>query len=192
MSGYYLHPTTSACESSCPNGYYEDATPRTCPQCDQACLTCTGSGSSACSACSPQYYSSGANQCSGCDPLCDGCTGAGNSLCSACASSKYLIEGTTTCVTNCGDHAANFYLDGSTCKQCDGACATCGGGEAYNCDTCTSGYKEVIDSPSKDPKHCVSSCGHGTYADGAVCRGIPCSHYSLRFKLSNLYEQCSH
>ena len=90
-------------------------------------------------------------------------------------------------MTNCADHAANFYLDDPTCKQCDGACATCGGGEAYNCDTCTSGFKEVIDSPSEDPKHCVSSCGHGTYTDGSACRGSLPFDSSLRFKLSNMH-----
>ena len=116
LSGFYLHPTSSACEASCPSGYYEDNTLRTCPQCDPACLTCSGSGSSSCSSCSPQFYSSGANQCSTCDPLCDGCTGAGNALCSSCQTSSYSVEGTSlTCVSDCSDHAANFYLDGSVC-----------------------------------------------------------------------------
>lgn len=117
-SGFYLNPSTNACEASCPNGYYEDASTRTCPQCDDACLLCTGAGSSSCSSCSPQYYDAGGNTCLGCDPLCDGCTDAGNTFCSACAATKYPVHNTNTCVTACSDHAANFYLDvsTSTCK----------------------------------------------------------------------------
>lgn len=271
LAGYYSHPTTSACYSSCPNGYYQDPTPRTCPQCDIACATCTGSGSSSCLTCSPQYYSSAANECSACDALCDGCTGidstscsacasgiysiegtntcvsacadhapnyyldwslckqcdplcgtcsgpssslclscasgkfavaatntcvsacsdyapsyyldgstcrqcdplcatctgAGSSSCSSCASGKYLVDGTSTCVSACSDYAANYFLDGSTCKQCDLECVTCSGSAAYNCISCIN--KEIVNSPFKDPKHCVSTCGAGLYSSGSNC-----------------------
>lgn len=272
-TSYHLNPTTNACEASCPNGYYEDVATRSCPQCDPACLTCTAAGSSSCSSCSPQYYDAGSNTCQACDPLCDGCTGAGNTMCSSCATNKYLVfstntcvsacsdyaanyfldgsickqcdplcatctgagsnlcsscassysvegtqtcvsacsnfaanyyldsstckecdalcatctgpdnsmcsacvassysvEGTNTCVSDCSHHAPNFYLDGTTCKECDAACGTCSGDQPYNCNTCASGFKEILDSTFKDPKQCTSGCGFTTYSDGSDCR----------------------
>ena len=131
------------------------------------------------------------NQCSACHGFCDGCTNAGNTFCSACDADKYSVENTNTCVEACSDYASNYYLDDPVCRECDDACATCGGGEAFNCVTCTGNYKEVIDSPSKDPKHCVSSCGTGTYEDGSVCRGKLLMSTSLCIELSHLHKHRS-
>ena len=70
--------------------------------------------------------------CLACDGLCNGCTGAGNTNCSACDVSAKSIDGVANkCVSQCSDHASNFYADSSVCRQCNSACATCNGGNAY-------------------------------------------------------------
>ena len=129
------------------------------------------------SSCSAQQYQQ-ASTCFGklslipaCDALCDGCSGAGSTACSACAASKYSVDGTSlTCVSACADAGSNYFLDGSVCKQCDAVCATCGGPSSSECVTCASGKFEIIDSPSKNPKHCDASCGSGTFLESSHCR----------------------
>ena len=112
-----------------------------------------------------------------CDALCDGCSGSGNTACSACASSKLSVESTSmTCVNACSEAGPNYFLDGSVCKQCDAACGSCGGSSSSDCITCASGKLEVIDSLSKNPKHCVDSCGVGTYPDSTNCRSKSLLH----------------
>ena len=164
----------SDCKATCPSpGYYQDTALRTCPPCDPACLTCTGSSPSACSSCNAQYYSSGPNQCSACHPLCDGCTGPDSTSCSACASGKYAIDGTNTCVSACSDHAPNYYLDGSICKQCDPLCATCTGAGNSLCSTCASSIYSVQATTT-----CVSLCSlYATnyFLDGTTCK--PCNSF---------------
>ena len=180
----------TACTDHAAN-FYLDATTSTCKQCDALCASCTGAGSTLCSTCATNKYlvestttcvsactDYAANYfldsttCKQCDPLCATCTGPASSDCSSCSGGKYTVEGVAgKCVTACADHAANYYLDGSICKLCNGECATCSGPLDYNCDTCVN--KEILDSPSKDPKHCTSSCGAGLYADGSDCRGKP-------------------
>lgn len=105
--------------------------------------------------------------CQSCDQLCNGCTGAGNTACSACSVDNFLVQGTSTCVAACADYAGNYFADGSTCRECNSACATCGGAEAYNCNSCAVGGVELVDSVVKDPLHCVTSCAtdNGTYLD---------------------------
>ena len=52
-----------------------------------------------------------------CDGLCDGCTGAGNLVCSACDPSAKSVDGVANkCVSQCSDHASNFYNDNSVCR----------------------------------------------------------------------------
>ena len=179
--------STGSC--TCDANYYQSGT--SCLQCDQLCATCSGAGSTACDTCaSGKYLVEGASTCVSacsdyasnyyldgttckqCDPLCDTCTGAGNSLCSLCATNIYAVESTsTTCVATCTDHAANFFLDGSVCKQCDVACASCTASQPFNCNACSTNYKEVVGSSVANPKECVSTCGAGTYTDGNFCRG---------------------
>ena len=153
-SGYFAHPTTQACQSSCPNGYYKDTATRTCIQCDSTCVTCNGAGPSKCLTCGAQFYLSGSNSCLACDSLCDGCTGPANSECNACAAGKYQLEGSSyTCVSACSDIAPNYYLDGSICKACNSFCATCTGPEEYDCTSCEASAIEYVDSTVKNPKH---------------------------------------
>ena len=132
------------------------------------------------------------NTCSSCDPLCDGCTDAGNTFCSACAATKYPVFNTNTCVSACTDHAANFYLDASTstCKQCDAACASCTAAQPFNCNACSTNYKEVVGSSVANPNECVNPCIAGTYTDGNFCRGKKLLSLSLRFQLLNLHVCC--
>ena len=168
-SGYFQHPTTSACELSCPNGYYEDATLRTCPQCSTGCLTCTAAGTTNCPSCAPQYFSPSANECTACDQLCNGCTASGNTACQACATNIYSVENTSLkCVADCSHHGSNFYLDGSICKQCDVLCATCTGAGNTLCSSCAVS-KYAVDSTST----CVSACSNyatNYYLDSSTCR----------------------
>ena len=170
-AGYYAHPTTQACESSCPDSYYADAASRSCLQCDVACGDCNGAGHTSCLTCSAQYYSSAANTCSPCDPLCDGCYGPNNSECSACASGKYSLDGTAlTCLNACTDVGSTYYLDGTVCKACVAPCLTCEGPQHYECNTCDGSSIEYVDSSLKNPLHCKTDCGVETYVDGSVCR----------------------
>ena len=170
-TGFYAQPTTLACSSSCPNGYYADSTTRTCIQCDAACATCNDAGHTNCLTCSAQYYSSAANTCSPCDPLCDGCSGGSSAHCSACATGKFSLEGTTyTCLNDCSDVSAEYYLDGTVCKACDSACGSCGGAHDFNCITCKSPAIEYVDSTIKSPMHCITTCGVTTFVDATVCR----------------------
>ena len=170
MNGFFAQPSTLSCQSACPSGYYADAATRTCPQCDGACATCNGAGHTSCLTCNAQFYSSGANTCTACDPLCDGCSGGNNSDCSACATGKYSLEGTSvTCLNACTDVGPNYYLDGTVCKACVAPCASCVGPQHYQCNTCTTGAIEYIDSTLKNPVDCKTDCGVETYVDSTLC-----------------------
>ena len=190
---YPVENTSLKCVTACADhasNFYLDAASSTCKECDALCATCTGAGNELCSSCAASKYpvestticvsdctdhaanfflDASTSTCKQCDPFCASCNGPGSNACTSCAAGKYIVSGTSICVTACSDHAANYYLDSTTCKLCNGECATCSGPLDYNCDTCVN--KEILDSPTKSPKHCTSSCGDGLYVDGADCRG---------------------
>ena len=92
-------------------------------------------------------------------------------------------------MNSCSDVASNYYANGSTCRPCNSLCATCSGGQSYNCNSCASGKIELVDSPLKNPKHCLASCGGstGTYLDGSNCKGKIPSLISLCFQLWDVH-----
>ena len=128
LSGYWAHPTTNVCETSCPIHYYENSGPRSCLACNPACATCNGPHVVNCLSCSPQYFMVVANKCDPCDSRCAECTGYLNTQCTGCAAGKfYQSLAPNTCVDSCSDIGANYYTDGSLCKGCNIYCATCSG-----------------------------------------------------------------
>ena len=160
IAGYFAHPSTLVCGSSCPNGYFPDSTARSCLPCDQSCTTCISSSTN-CNSCSSQHFPSAPfpASCANCDAACNECSGAGNSNCQACAVNYYPVDLLpSTCVANCRDHASNFYLDGSLCKECASECGTCSGPLNSNCDSCAVSRYEIVGHPSSSPMYCLSSC----------------------------------
>ena len=136
----YLDSTTGKCVNTCPIGWYADPTTNKCIHCYQA------------SSSSSTYQN------------CYTCTGGTYTDCTACLSGTFLYQDDQTCLSNCpngwwGD------LPSLTCKICYQytatnptvfTCATCNGGNYYNCQTCNSPY--FLDSITNT---CVQTCPAG-------------------------------
>ncbi|KAM9307095.1 proprotein convertase subtilisin/kexin type 5 [Pholidichthys leucotaenia] len=99
------------CLDSCPQGYYHDATHRTCEHCHPSCKSCSGKPSHACESCYPGYLLSdgscesmcekgqhpiikgSGHSCEDCDGSCLECRGPGPSDCTACPDHAILEAG---------------------------------------------------------------------------------------------------
>ena len=147
-AGTYLTPSNT-CEEFCPDGWWGDASIKTCKQCyvydvavpsDQSCATCTAGNSDNCLTCnSPYFFDSSTGSTGKCVSTCpDGYWGDSvNNVCSPCYES------------NPGDNVQS--------------CKTCSGEGAAKCLTCHIGvfYHSVGES-------CLLSCPTGYFAESAT------------------------
>jgi proprotein convertase subtilisin/kexin type 5 len=162
-AGNYL--INGLCQTSCPNGYFQDFSTGTCGNCDAICSTCSNSSISCTSCPSPTLYFN--NTCVAICPsnyfpvngFCLTCTNCINcssaTTCVQCISGYYLFIG--VCYTNCPPTGIADPLS-MTCTQCDSSCLTCSGITA-NCTSCKGGnylYKSV----------CFSTCPTGLISNG--------------------------
>ena len=140
-SGYYLQPSSTSCQISCPPGYWKDDTNRICTACHSACSACSGPNSNQCSTCNPGYFLQGTT-CAACHLACSVCTGALDSQCSACKTNYYLQPepSDTTCLDSCP--SIRYWPDPATntCEECHSFCSECSGPNSNECSSCSSGY----------------------------------------------------
>ena len=191
-SSYFLQPSSTICQSSCPTGYWKDTTNNVCVQCHTYCSQCTGSANTQCSACKSGYFlqpSSTAclnscptdsskdttnNVCVQCHASCSQCTGSSNTQCTACKSGYFLQPSSTTCLDSCPDGS---YKDTTNhiCPPCDTSCSKCTGSLSTQCSACKSGY---FLQPSSTT--CLNSCpstGYFKDTTNHVC--LPCDQSCL-------------
>ena len=168
-----------ACESSCPNGYYENETDRTCDQCnDNHCNKCANGVDQICTECKPThpilfnnlctdrcedpFYESG-GQCLPCGVGCERCNS--NGYCLDCDSDHLLQDG--KCVVEC---ESGFYETNEGgedfCKECSMA----------NCDSCNANECHICEEGTYLKQgECVLNCGDGFWLneDTSECKECP-------------------
>lgn len=134
-SSYYYQASSTSCLTSCPSNTYLSS--GICEPCGNTCLTCNGSGNSACISCgSPRflkgtqcitscgtgfYGKTSTRTCEGktisknvaCDGSCYNCSGELPNQCTQCTGSLYLTP-SSTCSSTC---PSNYYKEASN-NQC--------------------------------------------------------------------------
>ena len=147
-SGYFLQPSRIGCDDSCPDGYWPDYTSKSCQECHNFCLKCSGNGF---------WQDAGSKQCQPCHAYCSICTSASNTDCTVCNSGFFLQPSSTTCSDSCptgyGKNCAT-----KTCVLCDTSCLACTGSTSDECSVCNTGYFLQPDSTT-----CLSSCPDGSW-----------------------------
>jgi len=111
-SDYFLNISTNQCTNLCPLiSQYYDKSLKTCKDCNNTCLTCSGPAYNQCLSCFPAFYyfpsatTCGSicpilgyyiknNLCETCDSTCKTCKGSLNTNCLSCFSNLYLVNGT--------------------------------------------------------------------------------------------------
>ena len=179
-SGYFLQPSVASCVNTCPTGYFGNSASNTCEACDSACLVCTGSLNTQCSACKSgyflqpssticlnscpdEYWKDNANHvCSSCHTSCLQCTGSLNTQCTACKSGYFLQPSSTICLNSCP--ATGHWKDTTNhiCASCNAACSVCTGANNDQCSECNVGY---FLQPSPATTTCFDSCPVGYWGD---------------------------
>ena len=134
------------CLTTCPNGYYGEATNNTCTLCHNACPLCFGPALTQCYSCQP-----------------DNSTGTDLYY--------YLEFGTTYCVQTCpyGQYATNAT---NTCQMCNINCATCEVNSTF-CLTCT--YVNTITIVYLYENACIITCPSGYWMNSTVQTDHQCS-----------------
>ena len=208
-SGFFLQPVPqdTTCISSCPLGFWEDATNHICAPCDYSCESCLGGTNNQCTACKPGFFLQPAsticldscpsgywgnttnNVCSACDTACSTCTGPSYKQCSDCNSGYFLQPGRrprATCLSSCpigyGEDSVN-----NTCVMCDSSCSVCTGSSNTQCSICNEGF---FLQPAPSTTTCLDSCPAGYWQDTTnhICAScdISCSQCT-----GPLNSQCS-
>uniref|UniRef100_A0A7S1GFY9 subtilisin n=1 Tax=Bicosoecida sp. CB-2014 TaxID=1486930 RepID=A0A7S1GFY9_9STRA len=161
------------CRAACGDDEYESqaCTPtseRVCTSCDDACATCSGAGPSACTACAPGNFDTGASEppsgtCAACRaPCADGqfaaveCTATSDRLCLDCHDNCDTCEGGPT-ARDCTLCASGFFDDDGECV----ACRLCG----------TEGYETAPCTPTSDRECtlCSTACDRCYNFGPAAC-----------------------
>jgi hypothetical protein len=127
ITGYAAaNPTSTSPNCDTTAGYYFKAptsgTIGTCEQCNTACLTCDGAGSSSCLTCKDGFYLTSSKTCAACTSPCLTCK-----------------ESATTCTSKCAD--GFFYVSASkSCSPCAVGCDTCTAAANDGCTAKKTGY----------------------------------------------------
>ena len=127
ITNYFLQPTGLLCLSTCPVGFYGNASTFTCPQCDSRCSACTGPTNGSCSACKidntgvSHFLLPGSNSCS---DTCPDSLYANSSTfrCEVCDTNCLKCFNMSTNCTLCKPitESPQIYLQNSTCvDKCD-------------------------------------------------------------------------
>lgn len=174
-----------SCLSSCTRGYYPVENPKKCLNCPSGCTDCTSG--TVCQACNSTSYFLGTlcvsscpstnfypnttgMYCGSCDPTCVSCNGNTIANCTVCSGAKVVYvnpAGVGECVSAC---PTGYYLNGTMCNQCLGACKTCTNNST--CSTCITGYY------LKSDKSCALTCASGDLVNTANNSCIPYSKIS--------------
>ena len=191
-SGYFLQPAPSVttCSTSCPSGYWKDATNNICATCNAACATCSDGTPTQCTVCNTGYFLQPSSttcldscpdgywedppskSCGACHSYCSICTGNLISQCSVCKSGYFLqpAPSATTCTNTC---PSGYWKDtiNNFCAECDPACFSCTGPSNTQCSACSPGY---FLQPSSTT--CLDSCpttGYWQDTTNHIC--APCN-----------------
>jgi proprotein convertase subtilisin/kexin type 5 len=176
--GYAVYLYSNQCLMNCPNSFWGNPSTNNCDACTPGCVTCFGSGLSACTVCgsdasSNVYYkhigntvcgttcpngqftsASIPNLCQPCSSVCVTCQGtAENCTSSTCAENYYFL--TNECLVSCPN---NYYADRSLrqCIGCTTGCTTCFGTGTTSCTVCSSTYFLQIGLTT-----CAQTCNAG-------------------------------
>ena len=188
-SGYFLHPTSTACYSSCLSGYWNDTDNHICAPCNVACDLCSGGTHTECHICNSGYFlqpsstvcldscpngywsNSGNNNCDACNPACASCNG-GSNICTACKSGYFLQPPPSN--AKCLNFCPTGYWQDTTnhiCAPCDTSCSVCSGGTNTQCSACNSGFFLLSSSTT-----CLNSCPDGSWRNPSnMCLGCDSS-----------------
>jgi len=165
----FLLTLDEKCESTCPDGSYQNGT--SCQECSSPCLTCTTSATN-CLSCNESWYllnnscvdncplnyyvENGQSTCNECNDSCSSCSQAASN-CTLCSNgSAILFNG--SCLFQC---PSNYYFNGTTCVICNTLCATCQGSTSLDCITCPSLFFLY-------QNQCFGSCPLNTYQSSAT------------------------
>ena len=184
-------PSTGACTTTCPNGYWADTANNECMPCysngvsPYSCETCYAGSNNNCYTCFPNtflynsqciapcpngyYGEASTNTCTACynsgsSPYtCTTCFGQSNDECLSC-NTGYLYEG--QCLSSC---PAGFWAQSSpnTCQPCYSSttspfsCLTCSAGASTNCQSCSANTYLYPNTGGQ----CINPCPNGYWGD---------------------------
>ncbi|CAJ1378543.1 unnamed protein product [Effrenium voratum] len=199
----FLNPD-STCQSTCPDGFYNNFVGETgsnCPACHENCNLCLNATyctecrnstyltpSGTCEAkCPDGYYGDGDDAvgriCKPCAETCNKCLS--ETHCTECRLSTYLNPVTHFCDLSC---PAGYYNDGTaaigrTCPPCVEHCGKC-----ESRDWCTE-CKNFKYMTAK--RTCEDSCGDGLYKQGTSATGNTCQSCSKDCSKCSSLELCT-
>ena len=134
------------CVSGCPDSMHADAK-RQCRHCHESCKSCSGPGSTACTACEDNT-----------------CGEHGVCLPDTRPLSQPHPLGGSQCVSSC---AHGFFANASrSCSACHESCAACSGPFDTECTQCAAGAV-------RKGKKCVLPCSEGQFEQGGQCLDCP-------------------
>lgn len=188
--------------SSCPPAYFNNVANSplsmvvgvVCQPCSSECLSCTGPSNTDCQSCGDSFVSSASDgpitqcltscteaidptTCSGCHEQCIGCRGPSNQLCVECRYNSVSLDGTRTCVPQCGngEYLARVSQSSSEheCRVCHNQCLNCTGPENTECLQC-----RRANSTMNGVSTCLEECPSDMYeSDTGLCQAchLQCS-----------------
>ncbi|KAL4506292.1 hypothetical protein ABPG73_017026 [Tetrahymena malaccensis] len=165
----------NTCQSSCPQGYFQDNILMECVLCDTSCSSCYGELPTQCYKCNIGYELKGSSCVTyKCDSTCGTCYGSGANECTSCYSDKTLVG--TTCIHSCNSSCQtcinqndpnscltcfdNYYLKGSQCLPCPSPCGNCElKDQQVICNSCISNSLYILDKKNKSCQPiCDNTC----------------------------------
>ncbi len=150
----------NTCPASCPSGYAQNTSTRTCDLCYTGCLTCTNASSNGCTACTnvsgTNYYLNGTTCLLSCP------SGSYNNTANSCAVCTAPCSTCSLTGTNCTSCVTGYILSVNTCSICTAPCATCSN-ILSNCTSCTAGtyYLSIGNT-------CPATCPVGYYSNATT------------------------
>ena len=120
-AGQVFDPEANSCGAACPTGAYPDGA--TCEPCDASCASCSGGGTTDCTACDTTSanpvldgstcvpctagtFSNNDGTCAACHDTCGSCFGAADTECTTCANGYGWNDAHTKCALECTESVA--------------------------------------------------------------------------------------
>ena len=186
----YLLSSTLTCVLTCPKGFYESPTTRTCIKCDEGCVSCNDTkkcvecekglvlNNGLCVKNCPDGYSPFASVCAPCSVTdCKTCS-AKQDECDNC---KTTLLYNKKCFPVC---PRTTYADSTLtkCIDCNSRCDVCK--DQFTCITCKSEFN-LFDG------RCVDKCSNGKVDINGIC--IPCADQNCKTCLrdTNICIECN-
>ena len=164
----FLDVTTGSCVADCPIGYWGNTADRVCYPC---------------------YSAQNSNDLDG---TCRSCIGPNANQCTSCFEGRFYSSTTGTCVEDCPPG----WFPNMTTRNCDACfmtsstlnnsrtCATCSGGNYYECLSCESNAWLYL-------SQCVGTCPDGTYPSNQAGTCDPCFQASSELETFRSCLTCS-